>query len=74
MAVVLIVDDEPLQRDILNTILGEEGYETYTAPSGEEALKLIKKYHPEVILTDLKMEGMDGIELIETTPRDPFEP
>lgn len=74
MPVVLIVDDEPLQRDILNTILEEEGYETYTAPSGEEALKVISKFHPEVILTDLKMEGMDGIELIEAIPREPFEP
>ena len=74
MPVVLIVDDEPLQREILNTILGDEGYETYTAPSGEEALKVIKKFHPDVILTDLKMEEMDGIELIEAVPKEPFEP
>jgi DNA-binding NtrC family response regulator len=74
MSVVLVVDDEPLQRDILKTILVDEGYETYTASSGEEALKVIKKYHPEVILSDLKMEGMDGIELIGSVPREPFEP
>ncbi len=74
MSVVLVVDDEPLQRDILKTILVDEGYETYTSSSGEEALRVIKKYHPEVILTDLKMEGMDGIELIEAIPREPFEP
>lgn len=65
MPVVLVVDDEPLQRDILKTILADEGYETHTASSGEEALKVIAKYYPDVILTDLKMEGMDGIELIE---------
>ncbi|MBI5641741.1 MAG: sigma-54-dependent Fis family transcriptional regulator [Nitrospirae bacterium] len=74
MSVVLVVDDEPLQRDILKTILDDEGYETYTAASGEEALKIIRKYHPGVILTDLKMEGMDGIELLESVPREPFEP
>jgi DNA-binding NtrC family response regulator len=74
MAVVLVVDDEPLQREILKTILDDEGYETYAASSGEEALKIIKKFRPEVILTDLKMEGMDGIELIEAVPREPFEP
>jgi DNA-binding NtrC family response regulator len=74
MPVVLVVDDEPLQRDILKTILDDEGYEAYTASSGEEALKVINEYHPEVILTDLKMEGMDGIELIEAVPREPFEP
>jgi len=65
MAVILAVDDEPLQRDILKTILDDEGYETYSAASGEEALGLITRYNPDVILTDLKMEGMDGIELIE---------
>jgi DNA-binding NtrC family response regulator len=74
MAVVLVVDDEPLQREILKTILDDEGYETYAASSGEEALKIIKKFQPDIILTDLKMEGMDGIELIEAIPREPFEP
>lgn len=74
MAVILVVDDEPLQRDILKTILDDEGYETHTAASGEEALKTISAFHPDVILTDLKMDGMDGIELIEAVPREPFDP
>jgi len=65
MAVVLVVDDEPSQRNILKTILSTEGYETYTAASGEEALKLITVYNPDIVLTDLKMEGMDGISLLE---------
>ena len=65
MAVILIVDDEPLQRDILKTILSDEGYETYSAASGEEALKLARTYEPDVVLSDLKMGKMDGIELLE---------
>lgn len=65
MAVILIVDDEPLQRDILKTILSSEGYETYTAASGNEALELITLYNPDIVLTDLKMEGMDGLALLE---------
>jgi DNA-binding NtrC family response regulator len=65
MAVVLVVDDEPLQRNILKTILSEEGYETYIASSGEEALKISKSYNPDVVLTDLKMERMDGLELMD---------
>jgi two-component system response regulator AtoC len=74
MPVVLVVDDEPLQREILKTILDGEGYETYTASSGEEALKIAKKFQPDVILTDLRMEGMDGIELIESVSKEAFEP
>jgi DNA-binding NtrC family response regulator len=74
MAVILVVDDEPLQRDILKTILDGEGYETHTASSAEEAVETNKQFHPDVILTDLKMEGMDGIELIETIPKESFVP
>ncbi|RJQ45935.1 MAG: sigma-54-dependent Fis family transcriptional regulator, partial [Nitrospiraceae bacterium] len=74
MPVILVVDDEPLQRDILKTILESEGYETYTAASGEQALAFTAKTHPDVVLTDLKMEGMDGIELLEAIPKKPFEP
>jgi two-component system response regulator AtoC len=70
MSVILVVDDEQLQRDILNTILSEEGYEVYTAASGEEATTLVKKYSPDIILTDLKMQGMDGIELLDSVSKD----
>ncbi len=65
MAVILVVDDEPLQRDILKTILTDAGYETLVAASGEEALKLTRTYNPDVVLTDLKMKGMGGVELLE---------
>ncbi len=74
MAVILVVDDEPLQRDILKTILDDEGYETHTASSGEEGLKILEEIHPDVVLTDLRMGGMDGIEFIESFHREPFEP
>jgi DNA-binding NtrC family response regulator len=74
VAIVLVVDDEPLQRDILKTILEDGGYETYTASSGEEGLRIVKEFTPDVVLTDLKMERMDGIEFIGSIPREPFEP
>ena len=70
MSVILVVDDEQLQRDILNTILSDEGYEVHTAATGEEAVKLAKKYSPDVVLSDLKMQGMDGIGLLDSLSND----
>ncbi len=71
---VLVVDDEPLQREIMKTILDGEGYETFTASSGAEALALIGRRHPEVVLTDLKMKGMDGLALLAAIPAEPVPP
>jgi len=72
--VVLVVDDEPLQRQIMKTILDAAGYETHTASGGREALGLVGKLPPDVVLTDLKMDGMDGIELLEALPETPIPP
>jgi DNA-binding NtrC family response regulator len=74
MAVILIVDDEENQRNILKTILDDEGYETYAAASAEDGLKIVREIKPDVVLTDLKMKGMDGIEFIESLPEEPFRP
>jgi len=62
---ILVVDDE---RDIcraLEFLLSREGYAVDTAPGGAEGLELVSKKDYDLILTDLKMEGMDGIQLIE---------
>mgnify|MGYP000583380007 CR=1 FL=1 len=53
---VLVVDDEPLQRNILKTILSEEGYETYAASSGEEALKRVRDIRPDLVLMDIVLK------------------
>ena len=74
MGIILVVDDEPLQRSILKTILSEEGYETYAASSGEEALKMVRSYSPDVVLTDLKMSGMDGVELLNKLSQEKTAP
>lgn len=71
---ILVVDDEPLQREILKTILDDEGCETYVASSGEEALKIAKTFYPDVVLTDLKMEGMDGIGLLDKIQKEQIKP
>ena len=62
---ILIVDDEKSQREILEMILSGEGYDVTTASSGEAAMKFAKEHRFDLVLTDLKMTGMDGIELLQ---------
>ena len=62
---ILVVDDEKSQREILEMILAGEGYDVTTAASGEAALKFAKDRRFDLALTDLKMTGMDGIELLQ---------
>ncbi|MDQ3818438.1 MAG: sigma-54 dependent transcriptional regulator [Acidobacteriota bacterium] len=62
---ILVVDDEKSQREILEMILSAEGYDVTTAASGEAALKFAKERRFDLALTDLKMTGMDGIELLQ---------
>src|SRR6266576_2900701 len=61
----LVVDDEKPQRDILQEILTSAGYDVTSAASGEAALKFAKERSFDLALTDLKMTGMDGIELLQ---------
>ena len=60
---ILIVDDKLNIRMVLNGILENSGYEVSDADNGKSALKLIKGSHPDLVLTDLKMDVMDGIKL-----------
>src|SRR3712207_8235219 len=61
---ILVVDDEKSQREILEMILSGEGYDVTTAASGEAALRIARERRFDLALTDLKMTGMDGIELL----------
>ena len=65
METVLIVDDEKNYPPILSAVLEEEGFETLTANSGHEALEILKNSDIDLVLTDMKMPSMDGIELLE---------
>ncbi len=62
---ILVVDDERIARDNLSYMLRKEGYETETAGSGPEALEVLKNKEFSIMLTDLKMESIDGIELMK---------
>lgn len=63
-AKVLIVDDEANARDALGELLKAEGYITATARDGHEALRKLDSFEPDVVLTDLKMPRVDGMELL----------
>jgi DNA-binding NtrC family response regulator len=62
---VLIVDDEANARSALSEILRDEGYATETAADGFKALGKLEEFSPDVILTDLKMPGLDGMAFME---------
>jgi DNA-binding NtrC family response regulator len=61
---ILVVDDEKNQREILETILSGEGYDVTTASSGEAALKFVETRRFDLVLTDLQMTGMSGLDLL----------
>lgn len=62
---ILVVDDEKSQREILEMILSGEGYDVTTASSGEAAMKFVQDRHFDLVLTDLKMTGMSGLDLLK---------
>jgi DNA-binding NtrC family response regulator len=62
---VLVVDDDPSIRETFEIRLGKKGYEVRTAESGEDALNRLDAFDPEVVITDVRMPGMDGLELME---------
>ena len=62
---ILIIDDERAIRNSLKEILGEEGYVADVAEDGKQGLKMATEAHYDVIFSDIKMPGMDGVELLE---------
>jgi signal transduction histidine kinase len=61
---VLIIDDEPSIREGLKEFLEDEGYDVHLAADGGEALGIFEKVYPDLVVTDLRMPGMPGIEVI----------
>lgn len=61
---ILIIDDEPTLREVLAMVLERSGYETREAASGELGLGLFDRWHPDLVVTDLTMPGMDGLEVL----------
>lgn len=64
---VLIIDDEPYIRRVIELKLKNRGYQVITATNGEEGLNCFKKYKPQVVVTDINMPKMDGKVFCELT-------
>ena len=60
---ILIVDDNPTNLKLVRVLLLGEGYDARTATDAEEALELLRSFHPRLILMDVQLPGMDGLEL-----------
>ena len=66
---ILIVDDEKDICEVLDISVSDIGYKVYTANDGEEALNVFKDINPSIVLTDIRMPGIDGIELLNPLER-----
>lgn len=62
---ILIIDDQYGIRVLLTEVFQDETYETYEASNGNQALQIYKDKKPDIVLLDMKMAGMDGIEILE---------
>jgi DNA-binding NtrC family response regulator len=62
---VLVVDDEQIIRESLSFILQKEGYEVEDAPNGQEAYRKVSENPPDIVITDIEMPGMKGVDLLE---------
>lgn len=68
---VLVVDDESQIRDLLKEFLTNEAYEVILASNGKEAIELAEREHPDVILLDVMMPEIDGIEVCKRLKEEP---
>jgi two-component system alkaline phosphatase synthesis response regulator PhoP len=70
MTKILIIDDEPSIVNLVTAYLKPEGYEVYTAPDGPSGLKAAKAYKPDLVVLDIMLPGMDGLELLSRLRRE----
>ncbi|MGH7251376.1 MAG: response regulator transcription factor [Nitrospiraceae bacterium] len=64
MATIMVVDDEPMVRNLLSQFLTLRGYRVRGAKDGPDALALLKQEHPQLVILDLYMPGMNGVDVL----------
>ena len=62
---LVIIDDNPGSLELLSAALGREGVEIFTAQDPEEGIEIVFREHPQIVLTDLVMPGLNGLEVLE---------
>jgi two-component system cell cycle response regulator DivK len=67
---ILIVDDAPMNLQLAGAILKREGYQIHTAEDGRQALDMLQSSRPDLILSDIQMPGMDGLEMTRIIKQD----
>ena len=71
MPTVLVVEDRPTDREHLVSLLGGSGYDVLETERGEEALRLTREWRPDLVIADMLMPEMDGLDLARAVRSDP---
>jgi two-component system cell cycle sensor histidine kinase/response regulator CckA len=71
MATVLVVEDRPTDRELLVALLGNSGYDVLEAETGDEALRLTREWKPDLVIADMLVPEMDGLDLSRAVRSDP---
>ena len=71
MPTVLVVEDRPTDREHLVSLLGGSGYDVLETEKGEEALRLTREWKPDLVIADMLVPEMDGLDLARAVRSDP---
>lgn len=68
---ILIVEDNPLNMELVSDLLQVRGYQVIEATTGKQALELVRQHHPDLILMDVQLPGLDGLAVTKMLKSDP---
>lgn len=68
---ILVVDDAPVNLKLADILLRKEGYQVHAVADAEEALRVLRNFHPKIMLVDIQLPGIDGLELTRRVKQDP---